>query len=139
MIVEVTDPAIVNAYANYPGIRQYLGGDGDLDLSAGVREPNVFLFGEHGGFCFSWMGPGVFSVDVMFTLMGRGKWGIEAGKLAIELMRERGMTHLWGRVHPERREIAVYARCCGMRDTGQRVKFNAGDGEVIWRIFEWRA
>jgi hypothetical protein len=108
-------------------------------MTAGVREPNVFLFGEHGGFCFAWHGPGVFEVHVMLTIGGRGRWGVEAGRQAIEMMQCAGMTHLWGRIHPDRREMAVYANACGMRDTGQTLETDIGDGPVAWRIFEWRA
>lgn len=140
MIAEVFDPVVVNGFANYPAIREMLGGgDEPLDLTPGIRAPNVFMFGEHGGFCFGWHGPGVYEVHVMLMLAGRGRWGVQAGRLAISLMHERGMAHLWGRIHPERPEMAVYANACGMRDTGQTNEFDIGDGPVAWRIFEWRA
>jgi len=140
MICEVFDPAIVNSFANHPSIRPFLaGGDKPLDFTAGMGEPNVFLFGERGGFCFGWSAPGTYEVHVMLGLSGKGKWGVEAGRLAIQMMAARGMTHLWGRIHPERPEIAAYARLCGMRDTGETHELDIGDGPVRWRIFNWRA
>src|SRR6478736_6252466 len=139
MIVEVNDPSIINTFANHPSIRPWLaGGDGPLDFSGGLHGSNVFLFGDHGGFCFGWPGPGTFEVHVMLGLSGKGKWGVEAGKLAIQMMAARGMTHLWGRIHPDRPEMAVYARLCGMKDTGEINPLDVGNGPVDWRIFNWR-
>lgn len=140
MIAEVFDPAIVNAFANHSSIRPFLaGGDSPLDFTAGMQAPNAFLFGEHGGFCFGWMGPGTYEVHVMLSLPGKGKWGVEAGRLALRMMAERGMNHLWCRIHPDRPEIAVYARLCGLSDTGETHELDIGDGPVRWRIFNWRA
>lgn len=139
MIREVFDPAIINGFANHPEIRPTLGGEGELDLSAGVKAPNVFLFGEHGGFCWSWSAPDTFEGHVMLTKAGRGRWGVQAGREAVLVMAGRGVRQLWCRVHPERREIAAYASLCGFRDTGMTHELDVADGPVAWRIFNWRA
>jgi hypothetical protein len=136
---EITDPAIVNYFANHPDIRPSLGGSGPLELNAGMKPPNVFLFGEHGGFCWTWSAPQTFEVHVMLTRAGRGQWGVAWGREAIRHMAANGAAHLWGRVHPDRPEIAAYARLCGLRDTGTTHELDAGDGPVAWRIFNWRA
>lgn len=133
----ILDPTIVNYFANHPDIR--LGGDADVDLSAGVREPNVFLVGDHGAFCWTWSAPDTFEVHVMLTRAGRGKWGFRAAREAMDYMKAAGALQLWGRVHPERPEIAVLGRHVGMRDTEIKHTLDAGDGPVSWRIFNWRA
>lgn len=138
MIEAVTDPAIINGFANHPEIAPLIGG-GDLDLTPAITEPNVFLFGECGGFCFIWSAPDTYECHVMITEAGRGHSGFEAGREAVRMMAERGATHLWARVHPERNHIGFFARMVGFRDTGMRHELDAGDGPVRWRIFNWRA
>jgi len=137
MIRPVCDPAIINGFANHPDIG--LGGGAPLDLTQGIREPNVFLFGEHGGICLSWSAPETFEAHVMLTRAGRGRWGFEAGREAVRYMAARRCTHIWARIHPERREIALFARQAGLRDTGFIHELDAGEGPVRWRIFNWRA
>lgn len=138
MIAETVDAQIINGFANHPEIAPFIGG-GELDLSPGIGGLNVFLFGEHGGFCFIWSAPETYEVHVMLTKAGKGRWGIAAGRLAIRLMAKRGMTHLWGRIHPERPEVGTYGNLCGMHDTGTVHLADIGTGPVGWRIFNWRA
>ncbi len=139
MIAETFDASLVNAFANHPAIRPELaGGTEPLDLSQGVRPPNVFHFGEHGGILWTWSAPETFEAHVMLTPAGRGKWGVAAGRESIRRMSARA-SHLWCRVHPERPEIGVYASLCGMADTGQTHELDIGDGPVAWRIFNWRS
>lgn len=135
MLDEVQDPSVINAFANHPEIAPLIGSDGDLDLSEAVREPNVFLMGEHGGFCFMWTAPGTFEVHVMLTEAGRGRWGFDAGKAGVRAMADRGATQLWACIHPERGETGLFARMAGFADTGMRLD---RDG-VRWRIFNWKA
>lgn len=140
MIREVRDPAIINSFANHPSIRPHVAaGDFELDLSAGVCEPNVFLFGEHGGIAWMWSAPDTYEGHVMLSLFGRGRWGIEAGREAIHVMAERGARQLWGRIHPGRPEVGIYAHAIGLTDTGIRHTLDIGEGPVAWRIFNWRA
>lgn len=137
MIREIVDAATINHFANHPEIRPSLGGEGKFDLSAGVREPNVFLFGDHGGFCFGWSAPGTYETHVMLTEAGRGAWGVAAIRQAVAQMAARDASHLWARVHPERREVALYAGLAGYREVGSHT-LDIGDGPVAWRIFDWR-
>ena len=140
MIYEISDPAIVNGFANHPSIRPHLaGGDKEIDLAAGVCAPNVFFFGEHGGICLTWSAPGVFEAHVMFTIGGKGRWAVEAGRAVIAEMELRGARQIWARIHPARKEIAVFARAAGLKDTGDTHCLDAGDGPVNWKLYEWRA
>lgn len=138
-LAETRDPATINSFANHPDILPLITSRGDLDLTNAVKDPNVFLFGEHGGFCFIWSAPETFEVHVMLTKAGRGRWGFEAGKEGVRQMASRGANHLWARIHPERSETGLYARSAGFRDTGISHELDAGDGPIVWRIFNWRA
>lgn len=140
MIRPVNDPAIVNHFANHPDILPHIAGGRDsLDLTAGVTDPNVFLFGEHGGFCWIWSAPETFEGHVMLTRAGRGAWGARLIRGAVQYMADHGATHLWARIHPERPEVGIYAAQGGLRDTGTTHSADMGEGPVAWRIFNWRA
>lgn len=130
------DPAVINHFANHPEIAPEIGG-GKLDLSDGVRAPNVFLFGEHGGTAWMWHGPGVYEGHVMLTKAGRGKWGVEAGRAAIRYLADNGARILWARIHSA--HVAVYARALGMEYTGQTIDLDVGGRMAPCRIFAWRA
>lgn len=133
MIAEVRDPSIIGRFANLTlGL--------DLDFTQAAANPaNIFLAGERGCFAFMWTAPETFEVHIMLTVHGRGRWGFEAGRRALEYMAAQGMTHLWARVDPNRPEIAVYARRCGLRDTGLRLPSDLGFGPADYHIFNWRA
>lgn len=137
MIRRIDDPAIINAFANHPDIRPHIGGAGILDLTVAVTEPNVFLFGEHGGFCLSWSAPATYEVHTMIAPEGRGTWAFEAARQSIEFMAGLGADHLWTRVHPDARHTAIFTRKMGFRPCGTGV-LNLGDGPVEWRLFNWR-
>lgn len=138
MIAEVHDPEIVNGFANHPAVRPMFGGGQKLDLSSAVREPNVFLFGEHGGFCASWCAPGVYEVHTLIAPGGRGKWAIKAAAEAQRIMADKGAEMLWTRVHPDARHTALFTRKMGFRECGTN-ELDIGEGPVAWRIFKWRA
>ena len=137
MLRETSDPATINAIANHPDVLPGVSPlGGAVDLSSAVHDGNVFLFGEHGGICWGWTGPGVFEGHVMLTKAGRGAWGIRAGRWAIEEMARRGARLLWCRVHPDRPEVARYVTACGMHDTGDTNICDIGTGPVRWRLYE---
>lgn len=138
MIREIGDPLIVNGFANHPEIRPMFGGAQELDLSSAIKAPNVFLFGEHGGFCASWSAPGVFEVHTLIAPEGRGKWAIEAAKQAQRIMTDKGAEMLWTRVHPDARHTALFTRKMGFRPAGTNT-LDIGEGPVDWLVFTWRA
>lgn len=135
MIRAIDDPAVVNGFANHPDIRPHLGSTGTLDLTPGFKPGNLFLFGAHGGFTFAWSAPETYEVHVMLTKAGRGRWGVQAWREAVQMIE----GHLWARIHPQRPEVAAYARLCGFNDTGATHQLDVGDGPVCWRIFNRRA
>lgn len=135
MLSEITDPATVNAFANHPDIRPSLGGKDAIDLTPGFHGLNRFLFGKHGGFCFIWSAPDTYEVHVMLTKPGRGRWGLDAWREALTQIH----GHLWARIHPNRPDVALYARQCGFAETGTTHTLDIGCGPVPWRIFNRRA
>ena len=42
------DAAVINHYANHPDIRPVIGGDGELDLSNAIYDPQFALVGGFG-------------------------------------------------------------------------------------------
>lgn len=135
----IADAAFVNHFANHPEIRPGVGGvaHGEIDLSSAVREPNVFLFGEHGGICWLWSAPDTFEAHTMITKAGRGGWALDAAKQAIRHMQELGAVQLWTRVHPDHRHTAIFTMRAGLKECGTH-ELDIGDGPVTWRLFNWR-
>jgi hypothetical protein len=55
----------------------------------------------------------------------------------VAFVKDMGARHLWARVHPDRREVAIYAAHAGLKECGTH-RADCGDGPVDWRIFDWR-
>ncbi len=88
----------------------------------------VYLFGEHGGFCFEQTAPGEFEVHVMITKAGRGVWGFQAARDALAMIESMGARRLWARVDTP--QLAYFTRKAGFREIGEMPPY---------RIFEWRS
>lgn len=127
MITETRDPAILARFAVETG-------QGYLDFTGAMNPANTYLFGKYGGFLFEWKGPQTYEVHTMITPQGRGRWGFTAARRALAEMASRGATHIWARINPERREVAILAAMTGLREAGT----HSLDG-VEYRIFNWRA
>lgn len=132
MIQEVWDATIPNRFSELTEIADQIGGP--IDFSGAMNPANVYLFGEHGGFIFEWKGPETYEVHTMIASEGRGKWGFQAARQAMRMMAAHGATHIWARIHPDKREVAILAAMSGFRETGTHTL----DG-IVWRIFNWRA
>lgn len=130
MLERVTDPAILNHFSAHADIAPYVGGP--IDFTNAMRETAVFLFGEHGGFIFEWCAPDTYEAHVMLTRDGRGAWGWNAAKQALEAL---GAKRVWARV--DNRPLALFVRRLGFREVETRTLYPAGQ-PVITRIFEWR-
>lgn len=131
MIERCFDAATINSFANHPEIIDGIGGP--ADFTNAIRETTVFLFGEHGGFCFEWSAPDTYEVHVMLTKAGRGKWGCDAAQQALRLI---GAGRVWARIAPDNRPLQWFARHAGFREVEQRILY-AGNEPAEWRIFEW--
>lgn len=134
MIAETHEAAVVNFFAAHPDIAPHIGGP--LDFTDAMRETAVYLFGEFGGFIYEWCAPRTYEGHVMLLPQGRGKWGFEALKLSVELMAAKGAEHLWCRVKPEDRHIAMFARHGGFVDAGRMTLHRPEP--ATYRILSWR-
>lgn len=132
------DAGLINHYANHPEIRPFIGGEGELDLTAVIDDPHVAMMGEHGGFVLSWTAPGTYEVHTLITQAGRGQWAFDAAKQAIAHMVGLGATHLWTRVHPEHRHTAIFTRKMGFKPCGSVLTSFAGETPQIYNLFQWR-
>lgn len=75
------DAAFLNSVANHPDVRPALGGEGPLDLSGIMANPeNVALQGEGGGFVGVKIEPGVYECHSMFLPEARGPVAFDAMK-----------------------------------------------------------
>lgn len=141
MIARSFDADRINALVNHPSIRPHIGGDGEsvLDLSAAVaNEDNVFLLGSHGGFAFTWSGPGVFEVHTFILPEGRGAEALELATLARDAMQDMfGATHLWTRVHPDAGNVRAFTLKAGFSPAGSH-KLDLGAGPVTYELYDWR-
>lgn len=137
MIERVFDPAIINRFANDPEILPHIGGIA-MDFSGAMNPANMFLFGVHGGFLYEWKGPQTYEVHVMITPQGRGAWAFAATRQSVRIMADNGANHLWARIHPERRDVAILAIKSGFRSAGTH-ELDTGQGPVVWQIYNWRA
>lgn len=78
----------VNAVANHPGVRPWVGGgDGPLDLSGLVANPaNVLLMGQGGGVLFQCLAPGLYEAHTQFVPDARDAGAVRAVKDALRWM-----------------------------------------------------
>lgn len=141
MIERSFDADLFNRFINHPEVRPFIGGDpaAHIDLTAAVANPaNVFLEGEHGGFCCSWSAPDTYEIHTLILPEGRGKWGYDLAVAGRRWMAEFGAKHLWTRVAPEMRSVRAFTRAAGFRPCGQNT-IDLGAGPVTYDLFHWRA
>lgn len=129
-LVETTDPEVLNHFASHPDIAPHIGGA--VDFSNAIRPTARFLFGEYGGFCLEWTGPGVWEAHVMLTREGRGEWGFEAGRGMLRMM---DADLIWARI--AERHVGQYAARIGFAFEGEQVLYT-DDQPTTWRIYAWR-
>lgn len=131
MIARCFDAAIPNHFAAHPDIAPHIGGP--ILFDDAMRETAAFFFGEHGGLIFEWCAPRTYEAHIMLTREGRGRWGLEATRQALdELKAER----VWARIDPANRPLAMHALKAGFREVERR---NLYPGPAPYRIFEWRS
>jgi hypothetical protein len=67
VIKRTFDAAAVNAIANHPEVRPWIGGEGELDTTETIANPaNFALFGEGGGFMLLSRDQGIYEVHSLF-------------------------------------------------------------------------
>lgn len=130
MLSEVATADRLNRLSAHPAIASAIGGP--LDFSQAMGPETVFLAGEHGAFLFERSAPDEYEVHVMLTPLGRGAWGVRAGRLALAMMITRGAERVWARILSP--HVGLFARLCGLNRASRAVI----DG-ATYSILEWRS
>lgn len=119
MIERVFDPDIVNAFANHPTIRPFIGGDGSdsADLTEAVADKrNLFFATERGCAAFLWRGPGIYEGHTMFLCSGREAIGL--GRAMLALVHALGAAMIWGLTPMTFRHVRFFNRKLGFSSGG---------------------
>jgi len=113
------DARHLNAVANHPDVRLWLGGeapaDAPLDLTAIVEDPaNIAMATPHGGFVAVALGSGRYDVHSLFLVEGRGYEAITAQVEAVAYMfSATDATELRTTVPTSNRPAAAFAKRAG--------------------------
>jgi hypothetical protein len=87
MLKRTLDAAHLNAVANHPAVRPWIGGEGPLDLTAVIADPrNIALEGEPGGWVFARHEPGTYEVHTLWRPEGRGSGQLRAFREALRYL-----------------------------------------------------
>lgn len=105
----------INTVANHPDVRPFLGGDGPLDLTAVVSDPQNFAFvTDHGAVLWWALGAGRYDVHTLFLPEGRGAESLQALRDVAHFMFTRtDCIEARTTVPTENRAAAVAARRAG--------------------------
>lgn len=86
MIRRTFDATFLNEVVNHPDVRPYIGGNGELDVSASVSNPSNFaLVTSGGGFIIISHEPGVYEVHTQFLPEARNRT-VEAMQAGMDYM-----------------------------------------------------
>lgn len=89
MMERATSPEIFNGFLNDPFVRPDVASEelSTLDISKVVADQrNVVLQGQHGGFAFIALLPGIYEVHTVALKTGRGQWIIDQAHAAAHYM-----------------------------------------------------
>lgn len=131
----------INALANDPAIRPFIGGDPSipLDLTDSVKDrENVCLMGDHGGFLLIRTGKRVYEVHTMIRPEGRGQWSREAANMARDVMFDVfDAERLWTLVPREADNVRKFTEDAGLHVCGEgSIDYEDGKGPQMYDIYE---
>jgi hypothetical protein len=117
----IADAEQISAIVNDPGIRAYIGGDGEshYDPTPLLEDENSFLlFDEGGGQFFDFKGPGIFEAHSFYLV--RGKEALSRGREAVALMfDEYGAEMIWRATPLDNKRARWFNRQLGFRSLGE--------------------
>jgi RimJ/RimL family protein N-acetyltransferase len=124
MLKRTLEAAFLNAVANHPEVRPWIGGEGELDLSAIAGNPiNVALIHPHGGWVFVRHEPGTYEVHTLCRAAGRGKGQLTAWREAARWMFTRtDAREIVTRIPDDNPGAGAAAALCGFRQRFRREK-----------------
>ncbi len=81
------DGSLLNDVANDPEVRSFLGGDGSVDVSALLSDPNnIALVDDVGGFVMIRQEVGLYDCHTLYPPEARGRHALQAGKDVLRWM-----------------------------------------------------
>lgn len=136
--------AFLNRVANDPAVRPWVGGDGELDLTAIVSNPaNIALINEHGGFIFERHDAGRYEGHTMFLPSGRGRAVRPAAMQAFRYIFTRtDASEIVTKVPESNPAADIMARRCGMEPSFRREAAWSDGAAVTFMVLtleRWRA
>jgi hypothetical protein len=134
LVRRTLDAARLNAVANHPEVRPWLGGRGPLSLDALAADPgNYALEAEHGGWVFVRHEPGVYELHTLFLPAGRGRACLAAWREAERFMwTATDAREIVTRVPAHNAGAFMAARICGFRERFTRAAaFVTDAGETV--------
>lgn len=116
------DPAFLNTVVNHAEVRPWLGGDGEIDVSAVVADPQNFaLVNDHGGWIVARLDAGLYEAHSQFLPEGRSPALIDDMKEAIAFMfTATDCVELVTRCPDNNKPALGLARAAGFRESFRR-------------------
>jgi hypothetical protein len=124
MLKRTLEAAHLNAVANHPEVRPWIGGEGALDLGPIIANPvNVALIHPHGGWVFARHEPGIYEVHTLCRAAGRGKGQLIAWREAARWMFTRtDAREIVTRIPDDNAGAGAAAALCGFKQRFRREK-----------------
>lgn len=117
------DGALLNAVANDPEVRTWLGGDGAVDLSALLSDlNNIALVDEVGGFVMIRQEAGLYDCHTLYPPEARGKHALQAAQGVLRWMFTRtDATALSGVFPASNRRVEGFGKLLGFQMVHERL------------------
>lgn len=122
MVERTLNADFINGVMNHKAVRPWLGGEGDIDVTALVENPdNVCLVNEGGGFLCVQISPGVYEVHSQFLPQFRGESTVHFTKKCAEYMFIRTNCHtVLTQVPDDNLPASVLAGAVGFKELFRR-------------------
>ncbi len=127
------DPRPFNEVANHPAVRPWLGGEGQIDVSAVVSNPaNACFITDEGGFIAHKLGDGRYEVHSLFLPEGRGGKALKCARESMAYMfLATDCTELVTKCPDGNGAALGLARIGGFQEQFRREKCWAFNGEMV--------
>lgn len=138
LLKRTMDAAFLNRVVNDPEVRSWLGGEGALDLTRSLANPqNIALVGQHGGFVVERLGPDLGDAHTQILPEGRGLWAVDAIREALRYVFIRTeITTLTTKVPLAHRGALLLVKQMGFQELFRRDDaFTTPDGERCPLVF----
>lgn len=134
MIKRTLDPAFLNGVCNHPEVRPWLGGEGPIDLSDLIHNPNNFaMVGEFGGWLAHKLEIGRYEVHTQILPEGRGEWAMEGAEISSRYMfTETDCMELVTRVPESNKAALLFSKSQGFQEIFRTPKAWPDGSDVVF-------